>query len=64
LRRPADEQYDAMVRKGFEVVSDTLPRLPVKVLGLRMTNGAYGFGLVVLRRRPHHATVTKPKEFS
>jgi hypothetical protein len=51
-RRPPNERYDTMVREDFEVVLDTLPRLPVKVLGLRITNSAYGFGMMVLRRRP------------
>jgi hypothetical protein len=51
-RRPPNERYDTMVLEDFEVVSDTLPRLPVKVLGLRITNSAYGFGMMVLRRRP------------
>jgi hypothetical protein len=50
--RPANPRYDAMLRESFEVISDTLPRAPLRLFGLRMTNSAYGFGTVVLRRVP------------
>jgi hypothetical protein len=49
---PGNPRYDAMVRENFEVVSNTLPRTPLKVFGIRVTNSAYGFGTVVLRRLP------------
>jgi hypothetical protein len=48
--RPSNPRYDAMVREHFEVISDTLPRTPIRVFGFRVTNSAYGFGSVVLRR--------------
>lgn len=48
--RPRNRRYDAMVREHFEVISDTLPRTPIRVFGFRVTNSAYGFGSVVLRR--------------
>jgi len=51
-RRSHNERYDAMIRGKFELVSNTLPKLPVQLLGLRITNSAYGFGMIVLRRRP------------
>jgi len=49
-RRPRVSRYYAMVREHFEVISDTLPRTPIRVFGFRVTNSAYGFGSVVLRR--------------
>jgi hypothetical protein len=48
--RPDNPRYDAMLRESFEVISDTLPRTPLRVFGLRITNSAYGFGTVVLQR--------------
>jgi hypothetical protein len=48
--RPPNPRYDAMVREQFEVISDTLPRTPIRIFGFRVTNSAYGFGSVVLRR--------------
>ena len=48
--RPANPRYDAMVRESFEVISDTLPRTPLRLFGFRITNSAYGFGTIVLRR--------------
>jgi hypothetical protein len=51
-RRSHNERYEVMVRENFELVSNTLPKLPVQLLGFRITNSAYGFGTVVLRRRP------------
>jgi hypothetical protein len=39
-----------MVREHFEVISDTLPKNPISVFGFRITNSAYGFGSLVLRR--------------
>jgi hypothetical protein len=53
--RPSNPRYDAMVREHFEVISDTLPRTPIRVFGFRVTNSAYGFGSVVLRRVPAQA---------
>jgi MFS family permease len=50
--RPDNPRYDAMVRESFEVISDTLPRTPLRLFGFRITNSAYGFGTVVLRRVP------------
>jgi hypothetical protein len=47
---PLNPRYNAMVREHFEVISDTLPRTPIQVFGFRVTNSAYGFGSVVLRR--------------
>jgi MFS family permease len=49
---PDNPRYDAMLRESFEVISDTLPREPLRLFGLRITNSAYGFGTVVLRRVP------------
>jgi hypothetical protein len=48
--RPSNPRYDAMVREHFQVISDTLPRTPICVFGFKVTNSAYGFGSVVLRR--------------
>jgi hypothetical protein len=53
--RPNNPRYDAMVREHFEVMSDTLPRTPIQIFGFRVTNSAYGFGSVVLRRVPAQA---------
>jgi hypothetical protein len=53
--RPSNPRYDAMVRERFEVISDTLPKTPVRVFGFKITNSAYGFGSVVLRRVPAQA---------
>jgi len=47
---PANPRYEAMVRASFEVISDNLPRTPLRIFGLRITNSAYGFGTIVLRR--------------
>jgi hypothetical protein len=49
---PGNPRYNAMVRESFEVISNTLPRTPLRVFGIRITNSAYGFGTVVLRRVP------------
>jgi hypothetical protein len=49
---PKHPRYYAMVRESFEVISDTLPRRPLRVFGIRITNSAYGFGTVVMRRVP------------
>jgi len=48
--RPSNARYDTMVREHFQVISDTLPRTPIWVFGFKVTNSAYGFGSVVLRR--------------
>jgi hypothetical protein len=48
--RPRNPRYDAMVREHFEVISDTSPKMSIRVFGFRVTNSAYGFGSVVLRR--------------
>jgi len=53
--RPSNPRYDAMVREHFEVISDSLPRTPIRVFGFKVTNSAYGFGSVVLRRVPAQA---------
>jgi hypothetical protein len=53
--RPFNPRYDAMVRENFEVISDTLPRTPIRVFGFRITNSGYGFGSIVLRRVPAQA---------
>jgi hypothetical protein len=50
--RPSNSRYDAMLRASFEVISDTVPRTPVRIFGVRITKGAYGFGTLVLRRMP------------
>jgi hypothetical protein len=49
---PGNPRYNAMVRESFEVIANTLPRTPLRVFGIRITNSAYGFGTVVLRRVP------------
>ena len=49
---PANPRYDAMLRESFEVISDALPRTPLRVFGIRITNSAYGFGTIVMRRVP------------
>jgi hypothetical protein len=51
-RWPENQRYASMVRDDFEVISDTLPRTPLQVFGIRITNSAYGFGTVVMRRVP------------
>jgi hypothetical protein len=48
--RPSNPRYDAMLRESFEVISDTAPRTPVRIFGVRITKGPYGFGTLVLRR--------------
>jgi hypothetical protein len=48
---PQNSRYEAMLRESFEVISDTLPRTPLYIFGLRITNTAYGFGTIVFRRR-------------
>jgi hypothetical protein len=48
---PVNSRYEAMVHDSFEVISDTLPRTPLRIFGLRITNSAYGFGTIVLRRK-------------
>jgi hypothetical protein len=48
--RPPSQRYAAMVRESFEVISDTLPRAPLRVFGIRITDSAYGFGTLVMRR--------------
>jgi len=53
--RPGNPRYDAMIREHFEVISDTLPRTTIRLFGLRVTNSAYGFGSLVLRRMPAQA---------
>jgi hypothetical protein len=52
---PANSRYDAMVREHFEIISDSLPRTPIRIFGLKITNSAYGFGSVVMRRVPAQA---------
>ena len=47
---PVNPRYEAMVHDSFEVISDNLPRTPLRIFGLRITNSAYGFGTIVLRR--------------
>jgi hypothetical protein len=49
---PTNPRYDAMLRESFDVISDTLPRTPLRLFGLRITNSAYGFGTLVMRRVP------------
>jgi hypothetical protein len=46
----SNPRYQAMVRENFEVISDTLPRASLQILGLRITNSAYGHGTIILRR--------------
>jgi hypothetical protein len=48
--RPSNSRYDLMLRQHFGVVSDTLPKTPIRVFGLTVTHSAYGFGSIVLRR--------------
>ena len=48
--RPYNQRYDAMLREHFETMADTLPRTRTRVFGITVTNSAYGFGSVVLRR--------------
>jgi len=47
---PANPRYAQMVRESFEVISDNLTTTPFEFFGLRITNSAYGFGTIVLRR--------------
>jgi hypothetical protein len=49
---PRNTRYSSMVRDNFEVISDALSRTPLRVFGFSVTNSAYGFGTVVMRRRP------------
>jgi hypothetical protein len=53
---PNNPRYDSMLRDSFEVISDTLPRAPLRVFGIRITNSAYGFGTIVMRRVPSMST--------
>jgi hypothetical protein len=53
--------YSAMVQESFEVISDTLPRTPLRIFGLRITNSAYGFGTIVLRRVQAKAGLEREK---
>jgi hypothetical protein len=46
----SNPRYRAML-ESFEVISDTLPRSSLQILGLRLTNSAYGHGTIILRRR-------------
>jgi hypothetical protein len=48
---PSNPRYEVMLRESFEVISDALPRAPVQILGLRITNSAYGHGAIILRRK-------------
>ena len=48
--RPGNLGSDKMVRDNFKVVSDSLPRTPLRIFGIRVTNSAYGFGTLILRR--------------
>jgi hypothetical protein len=48
---PGNLRYEAMLRESFEVISDALPRTPLYIFGLRISNSAYGFGTIVFRRR-------------
>jgi hypothetical protein len=52
---PLNPRYEAMVRERFDVISDTLPMKSLTVFGIRITNSAYGFGTVVMRRVPTKA---------
>jgi hypothetical protein len=49
---PNNTRYDSILRDSFEVISNTLPRTPLRVFGIHITNSAYGFGTIVMRRRP------------
>jgi hypothetical protein len=51
----SNPRYQAMVRENFEVISDALPRASLQILGLRITNSAYGHGTIILRRKPAQA---------
>ena len=48
--RPYNPRYDTMLRESFEVIADTTPRTPLRIFGIRITKGPYGFGTLVLRR--------------
>jgi hypothetical protein len=49
---PSNPRYEAMLRESFEIISDTLPRTPLRIFGIQITNSAYGFGTIVMRRVP------------
>jgi hypothetical protein len=57
---PANPRYDAMVRESFEVISDSLPKEPLQIFGFRITNSAYGFGSIVLRRMQAESPPVSP----
>jgi hypothetical protein len=39
-----------MLRESFEVISDTIPKTPVRIFDVRVTKSGYGFGTLVMRR--------------
>ena len=49
-RRPLRPAFEAYFDAHFVVASDDLARRPVTFLGRRITNSAYGFGVVILER--------------
>ena len=48
---PQNPRYASEVRDNFEIVSNGLAREPLRIFGYRVTNSAYGFGAVVMRRK-------------
>jgi hypothetical protein len=50
------------VESHFEPLVDDLNRRPTTLLGLKVTNSAYGFGPLILARRPAATSVTIPRE--
>jgi hypothetical protein len=49
--QPLPPRLASYVAENFEVALDELPREPTRLLGIRLTNSAYGFGPRILRRR-------------
>lgn len=50
-REPANERYKQLIREEFEIVADNLPRDRVTFLGRSISRSAYGWGMLVMRRR-------------
>ena len=50
-REPANVRYKQWLRDEFEIVSNDLPRQRLQIFGRAISNSAYGFGTVVMRRK-------------
>jgi hypothetical protein len=50
--RKLDARFAAYVAKHFQPIHDSLAREPFTFFGRRITNSAYGFGFVLMARKP------------